>query len=89
MQLLTLQTTTGEASATRASLGMSDTQPSSTFDDDVDDPVDESESDFDEARPVLKFVVAFLPCRHGMIMSAQHHRRPQEGYYPDEGQRSL
>ncbi|KAJ7825753.1 hypothetical protein B0H14DRAFT_2819458 [Mycena olivaceomarginata] len=56
MQLLTLQTTTGEASATRASLGMSDTQPSSTFDDDVDDPVDESESDFDEARPVLNTI---------------------------------
>ncbi|KAJ7763599.1 hypothetical protein DFH07DRAFT_939252 [Mycena maculata] len=55
MQLLTLQTTpTGEVSAARASLGVSDTQPSSTFDDDVDDLADES--DFDEARPVLNTI---------------------------------
>ncbi|KAJ7750688.1 hypothetical protein DFH07DRAFT_1034072 [Mycena maculata] len=53
MQPLTLQTTpTGEASAARASLGVSD--PSSPFDDDVDDLADES--DFDETRPVLNTI---------------------------------
>jgi hypothetical protein len=44
---------------------MSDPQPSSTFDDNVDNLADEL--DFD---PVLKFFVAFLPQRLGMIMTA-------------------
>ncbi|KAJ7048353.1 hypothetical protein C8F01DRAFT_117971 [Mycena amicta] len=56
MQLSTLQTTpTGDTSATRASPGLFDRQPPSTFDDDdVDNVADES--DFDEARPVLNTI---------------------------------
>ncbi|KAJ7247818.1 hypothetical protein C8J57DRAFT_1359008 [Mycena rebaudengoi] len=55
MQILTLQTTpTGNTSAVRASPGVSDRQPSSTFDDNVDDFADES--DFGEARPVLNTI---------------------------------